>query len=36
MTERKAPEVTNKGGFQVRSLSQTQGRGLKIKSINKK
>ena len=36
MTERKAPEVTNKGGFQVRSLSSSQGRGLKIKSINKK
>lgn len=32
MSERKSPEVTNKGGFQVRSVNQDSGRGLKIRS----
>ena len=36
MTERKAPEVTNKGGFQVKSVNPDAGRGLKIRSINRK
>lgn len=36
MTERKAPEVTNKGGFQVKSVNPDSGRGLKIRSINRK
>ena len=36
MSERRAPEVTNKGGFQVKSLNPDSGRGLKIRSINKK
>ena len=35
MTEHKTPEVANKGGFQVRSISQPSSRGLKIKSIKK-
>jgi hypothetical protein len=36
MSERKTPEVVNKGGMQIRSLSQDSGRGLKIKSIKRK
>jgi len=36
MSERRAPEVTNKGGFQVKSVNPDSGRGLKIRSINKK
>lgn len=32
MSERRAPEVTQKGGFQVRSMNQDSGRGLKIRS----
>ena len=32
MDERKAPEVTSKGGMQVRSVSPDSGRGLRIKS----
>jgi len=36
MTERKAPEVTSKGGFQVKSVNPDSGRGLKIRSVNRK
>ena len=36
MTERKAPEVTNKGGFRVKAINPDSGRGLKIRSITKK
>jgi len=32
MDERRAPEVTSKGGVQVRSVSPDSGRGLRIKS----
>jgi len=32
MDERKAPEVTSKGGMQVRSVNPDSGRGLRIKS----
>ena len=32
MDTRRAPEVTKKGGMQVRSLNQDSGRGLKIRS----
>jgi len=32
MDTRRAPEVTKKGGMQVRSVSQDSGRGLKIRS----
>tara|TARA_Y100001938_G_C8038964_1_gene405059 strand:+ start:66 stop:1241 length:1176 start_codon:yes stop_codon:yes gene_type:complete len=35
MKERSAPEVSTKGGFQVKSVSQPSSRGLKIKSIKK-
>lgn len=35
MDERKAPEVTTKGGMQVRSVNPDSGRGLKIKNRNK-
>ena len=35
MSERKAPEVVTKGGMRVKSLSDSSGRGLKIKSIKK-
>ena len=35
MDERKAPEVTKKGGTQYRSVSNDSGRGLKIKSKRK-
>jgi len=34
MSERSTPQVTSKGGFQVKSLNDTSGRGLKIKSKN--
>ena len=33
MTERTAPEVSTKGGFQVKSVSQPSSRGLRIKSV---
>jgi len=36
MTERKTPEITNKGGFQVKSVNPDSGRGLKIRSIKRK
>ena len=36
MSERRAPEVTNKGGFQVKSVNPYSGRGLKIRSIKRK
>ena len=36
MTERKEPEVTNKGGFRVKAINPDSGRGLKIRSITKK
>ena len=36
MSERRAPEVTNKGGFQVKSVNPDSGRGLKIRSIKLK
>jgi hypothetical protein len=29
---RSTPETTNKGGTQIRSLNNTSGRGLKIRS----
>ena len=35
MTERTAPEVSTKGGFQVKSVSQPSSRGLRIKSIKR-
>lgn len=35
MSERKAPEVVNKGGMQVKSVNQDSGRGLQIRSIKK-
>ena len=35
MTERTAPEVSSKGGFQVKSVSQPSSRGLRIKSIKR-
>lgn len=34
MSERSTPQVTSKGGFQVKSLNDSSGRGLKIKSKN--
>tara|TARA_R100000664_G_C2754388_1_gene141989 strand:- start:38 stop:1189 length:1152 start_codon:yes stop_codon:yes gene_type:complete len=36
MTTRKTPEVTGKGGMQVRSLSKDSGRSLKIRSLKNK
>ena len=36
MSERRAPEVTNKGGMTVRSVNPDSGRGLKIRSIKRK
>ena len=36
MSEHRAPEVTNKGGFQVKSVNPDSGRGLKIRSIKRK
>jgi len=35
MDMRRTPETTNKGGFQVKSLNQDSGRGLKIKSAKR-
>jgi len=35
MSERTAPEVSTKGGFQVKSVSQPSSRGLRIKSIKR-
>lgn len=35
MSERKAPEVTSKGGVQVKSLNPENGRGLKIRKIKR-
>jgi hypothetical protein len=35
MSERSAPEVSVKSGFQVKSVSQPSSRGLRIKSIKK-
>ena len=35
MDMRRAPETTKKGGFQVKSLSQDSGRGLKIRSAKR-
>tara|TARA_R110000824_G_scaffold367565_2_gene556762 strand:- start:1035 stop:2186 length:1152 start_codon:yes stop_codon:yes gene_type:complete len=35
MTERTAPEVSSKGGFQVKSVSQPSSRGLRIRSVKK-
>jgi hypothetical protein len=32
MDTRRAPDVANKGGFQVRSVSQSSGNGLRIRS----
>lgn len=36
MSERRAPEATNKGGMKIRSVGSDSGRGLKIRSITKK
>ena len=35
MSERRAPEVVNKGGMQVKSVAPDSGRSLKIRSIKK-
>jgi hypothetical protein len=35
MSERRAPEVVNKGGMQVKAIAPDSGRGLKIRSIKK-
>jgi len=35
MTERRAPEVVTKGGFQVKAVAPDSGKGLKIRSIKK-
>lgn len=35
MSERRAPEVTNKGGMQVKAVAPDSGRNLKIRSIKK-
>jgi rubrerythrin len=35
MSERRAPEVVNKGGMQVKSVTPDSGRNLKIRSIKK-
>jgi hypothetical protein len=35
MSERRAPEVVNKGGVQVKAVSPDSGRSLKIRSIKK-
>lgn len=35
MSERRAPEVVNKGGMQVKAVTQDSGRGLKIRSIKR-
>ena len=36
MSERRAPEITNKGGMTVKSVNPDSGRGLKIRSIKRK
>ncbi len=36
MSDRRAPEVTSKGGTQFKSLNTDSGRGLKIRSIKRK
>jgi len=36
MSDRRAPEVTSKGGTQFKSLNTESGRGLKIRSIKRK
>lgn len=36
MGERRAPESVNKGGMQVRVVNDDSGRGLRIRSVNKK
>jgi len=36
MSERRAPETTQKGGMQFKSMNQSSGKGLKIRSIKKK
>ena len=36
MSERNAPEVTNKGGVQIRAINPDSGKGLKIRSIKNK
>jgi len=36
MSERRAPEITNKGGMTVKSINPDSGRGLKIRSIKRK
>lgn len=35
MSERRAPEVVNKGGMQVKAVAPDSGKGLKIRSIKK-
>lgn len=35
MSERRAPEVVNKGGMQVKAIDPDSGRGLKIRSIKR-
>jgi len=35
MSERSAPEVSVKSGFQVKAVSQPSSKGLRIKSIKK-
>jgi len=35
MSERRVPEVVNKGGMQVKAVAPDSGRGLKIRSIKK-
>jgi hypothetical protein len=35
MSERRAPESTNKGGVQVKAVNPDAGKGLKIRSIKK-
>ena len=36
MSERRAPETTQKGGLKFKSISPSSGRGLKIRSIKRK
>jgi hypothetical protein len=35
MSERRTPEVINKGGMQIKAVNQDSGRGLQIRSIKK-
>jgi hypothetical protein len=35
MTERKTPEVVNKGGMQVKALTPSSGKGLRIRSLKR-